>query len=173
MENLKSNPNKVDPETEKKVADEAQAAKDAQTEADNLKTQAADAKDDAGRDALLDKARQREEDAHGHSQEATRIASGAWQGTIGGVGVGTGLGTGTGAVVGTLVGTIASIPFAGLGALVGLPVGMIHGPFVGGGEDGDQKKPPSEDEQHRAVIQALDQSQGGGGGQKTAGDSGK
>lgn len=149
-----------DAATEQKVIEEAEEAKKAQNEADDLKSQASNATDQATKDDLLAKSKKREEEAHGHSQEATRIASGAWQGTIGGVGVGTGLGTGTGAVVGTLVGTIASIPFAGLGALVGLPVGMIHGPFVG---DKNQKRdePPSADEQHQAVLRALDGAQNG------------
>lgn len=145
-----------DAATEQKVIKEAEAAKKAQGEADDLKSQANDAADQATKDDLLARSKEREEEAHGHSQEATRIASGAWQGTVGGVGVGTGLGTGTGAVVGTLVGTIASIPFAGLGALVGLPVGMVHGPFVGGDKNEERDQPPSEDEQHQAVLKALE-----------------
>jgi hypothetical protein len=159
--NQNSGVKKVNQETEEKAIQEAQAAKDAQTEADDLKAQATDAKDSTEKDELLSKARKREEEAHGHSQEATRIASGAWQWTLGGVGVGTGIGTGTGAVVGTLVGTIASIPFAGLGGLVGLSVGIIHGP----GQPQQQKdKPLSEEEKPRAVIQALDQSRDAGKG---------
>lgn len=162
MSSSQHNDKGPDPATEEKVIQEAEAAKKLQAEADDLKSQAEEATDQATKDDLLEKSRKREEEAHGHSQEATRIASGAWQGAVGGVGVGTGLGTGTGAVVGTLVGTIASIPFAGLGALVGLPVGMVHGPFVGGDKDQKRDQPPSEDEQHQAVLKALDGAREGG-----------
>ena len=155
--------------TEQKVVEEARAAKEAQEEADSLKHQADATDDKAERDRLLAKSEARETEARTHSKEARQIASSAWQGTVGGAGIGTGVGTGTGAVVGTLVGTIATIPMAGLGALIGLPVGLIHGPFVqtGGQGQAERGEPPSEDEQHRAVIQALgaaqeDDAKGGG-----------
>lgn len=149
----------VDPETEQKVVEEAQAAKSAQEEADDLKRQAEATDDEMERDKLLAQSELRGKEARDHSKEARNVASSAWQGTAAGAGIGTGIGTGTGAVVGTLVGTIATIPMAGLGALVGLPVGLIHGPFFGGGKEGDEEKSteaPSEDEQHQAVIKALD-----------------
>lgn len=142
---------------ELKVADKAHAAREAQEEADSLKHQASTTDDKAEQDKLLAKSEVREKEARTHSKEARQIATSAWQGTMGGAGIGTGVGTGTGAVVGTLVGTIASIPMAGLGALIGLPVGLIHGPFVQSGHDQAQRdQTPSEDEQHHAVIQALD-----------------
>lgn len=167
-------PENISPETEQKVIDEAKAAKIAQEDADTLKSQASNASDDAERDELLAKSKIREDEARTHTKEARRIASGAWQGTVGGAGIGTGVGTGAGAVVGTLVGTIASIPFAGLGALIGLPVGLLHGPFVGkGGNQEQQGEPPSEDEQHRAVIQALDQAEEKGGEEVKAASSNK
>ena len=153
----------INPETEQKVTDEANAAKNAQQEADDLKQQASNADTEAERDELLAKSDKREQEARSHSKEARQIASSAWQGTAGGAGIGSGLGAGTGTVVGTLVGTIATIPFAGLGALIGLPVGLIHGPFVGTGQDKDKSQKdetPSEDEQHRAVIKAVDAIQG-------------
>ncbi|KAK0386791.1 hypothetical protein NLU13_6627 [Sarocladium strictum] len=152
-------PSAIGPETEKKVAEEAQAAKDAQEEADSLKRRADATESEESRDQLLSESALREEEARGHSKEARNIASSAWQGTAAGAGIGTTLGTGTGAIVGTLVGTIATIPMAGLGALIGLPVGLIHGPFFSGSGQGrseGQTDAPSEDEQHRAVIQALD-----------------
>jgi hypothetical protein len=162
--NLYSGNGQISPETEQKVADEARAAKEAQEEADSLKQQASITEDDTERDKLLARSKKRETEAHTHSKEARQMASSAWQGTVGGAGIGTGVGTGTGAVVGTLVGTIASIPMAGLGALIGLPVGLIHGPFVQtGGNQAPEDQPPSEDEQHRAVIKALDASKQGGG----------
>jgi hypothetical protein len=149
----------ISSEDEQKVVAEAKAAKEAHQDADDLRAQAEKASDDAERDKLLAKAQEREDESRAHSKEARDIASGAWQGTVGGVGVGTGIGTGTGAIVGTLVGTIASVPFAGLGALVGLPIGLIHGPFVGGKDQKSGGQNPSEDEQHQAVIQAVDRYQ--------------
>jgi hypothetical protein len=155
-------PNQISLETEQKVADEANAAKDAQQEADDLRQQAEQTDDATERDELLAKADLREQEARSHSKEARQIASSAWQGTVGGAGIGSSVGAGTGAVVGTLVGTIATIPLAGLGALIGLPVGLIHGPFIKMTQGKAQpKEPPSEDEQHRAVIQAVDAVQGG------------
>lgn len=161
---LPSGSSDISPETEKKVEEEARAAKDAQEEADSLKKQADEADDKDEKDKLMAKSEKREEEARGHSKEARQLATSAWQGTVGGAGIGSGVGAGTGAVVGTLVGTIATIPMAGLGALIGLPVGLIHGPFVKTGQDqGQQKEPPSEDEQHQAVIQSLDAMKQGGG----------
>ncbi|KAH8170001.1 hypothetical protein LIA77_10545 [Sarocladium implicatum] len=145
----------VDPETEQKVAEEAQAAKSAQQEADDLKRQAESTNSDDERDKLLAQSELREKEARDHSKEARSLATSAWQGSAAGAGIGTGLGTGTGALVGTLVGTIATIPMAGLGALVGLPVGLIHGPFFETGK-GKKAEAPSEDEQHEAVLKALD-----------------
>jgi hypothetical protein len=164
VSDLCSGNSQISPETEQKVADEARAAKEAQEEADSLKRQASITENEAERDKLLARSEARETEAHTHSKEARQMASSAWQGTVGGAGIGTGVGTGTGAVVGTLVGTIASIPMAGLGALIGLPVGLIHGPFVQTSRNqAPEGRPPSEDEQHRAVIQALDASEDGGG----------
>lgn len=159
-----SGASKISPEIEQKVAAEAKAAKEAQEKADSLKNQASTADDEAERDELLAKSEAHEKEARTHSKEARHIASSAWQGTVGGAGIGTGIGAGTGAVVGTLVGTIATIPMAGLGALIGLPVGLLHGPFLKTGQDqGKQGRPPSEDEQHHAVIQAVGAVQEDGG----------
>lgn len=159
-----SGTSKIGPEMEQRVAKEARAAKEAQEEADSLKHQASTTDDKAERDELLAKSESREKEARTHTKTARRIASSAWQGTVGGAGLGAGVGTGTGAVVGTLVGVIAAIPMAGLGALIGLPVGLLHGPFVQTGQvPVQQGQPPSEDEQHRAVIQAFDTVQGDGG----------
>ncbi|KAH8894613.1 hypothetical protein GQ53DRAFT_744727 [Thozetella sp. PMI_491] len=144
-------------DVQQKVLDKAKAAKEAQEAADVLSYQASLTSDETERDTLLTESKKKEKEAHGHSKEARRIASGAWQGTVGGAGIGSTVGAGLGAVVGTLVGTIATIPIAGLGALIGLPVGLIHGPFfkTDPGQLG-RTEAPSEDEQHRAVIQALE-----------------
>lgn len=157
--NLGGKTQNISSEAEQKVVAEAKAAKQAHQDADNLRSQAENASDDAERNELLAKSQEREDESRAHSKEARQIASGAWQGTVSEAGVGTGIGTGTGAVVGTLVGTIASIPMAGLGALIGLPVGLLHGPFVQGPGQKTEGQAPSEDEQHRAVIQAVDRFQ--------------
>ncbi|KAI9170665.1 hypothetical protein HJFPF1_00135 [Paramyrothecium foliicola] len=150
-------PHNLSEELEKKVLDKAKAAKEAQEAADLFKYQATTTDDEAERNELLSKSKDKEKEARAHSKEARRIASGAWQGTLTGAGIGSGVGAGLGTVVGTLVGTIAAIPMAGLGALIGLPVGLINGPFFKiGGKQPAQDQQPSEDEQHQAVLQAVD-----------------
>ncbi|KEY74982.1 hypothetical protein S7711_10446 [Stachybotrys chartarum IBT 7711] len=151
----------VGADIEAKVLEQAKTAKEAQEAADHLKYQATCTEDQEEKERLLAEATEKEKEAKSASKAARRIASGAWQGTLSGVGIGSGVGAGVGTVVGTLVGTIAAIPMAGLGALVGLPVGLIHGPFFkpdggGGGDEGSKKdEGPSEDEQHEAVIKAV------------------
>ncbi len=150
-------PGAVAPDIQQKVVEKAKASKAAQEAADQLKYQASLCSSDEERQHLLEESRKKEKEAHANSQAARRLASGAWQGTVGGAGVGSSVGAGLGTAVGTLVGTIAAIPMAGLGALIGLPIGLIHGPFfkvASEKEEGDQ--PPSEEEQHTAVIRAVD-----------------
>ncbi|KAF7351768.1 hypothetical protein MSAN_01610200 [Mycena sanguinolenta] len=117
---------------EDKIVEAAHAASQAQKLADDLKVRALAAEDEGTKARLLAESKAKEVEARKHSRRAHRLASGGWQGGARGAGVGATIGVGLGAVVGTLVGTIASIPTTGLGFLVGVPVGWIHGPWIGG-----------------------------------------
>jgi len=140
------------------VARVARAAKQTQQEADDLKQKALVTTDTQERDTLLKESRQEEAEARKHSKEARRMASGAWQGAAHGAGIGVAVGGGLGTVTGTLVGTLAAIPTTGLGTLIGIPVGMIHGPWMKA-DDGPgrpSQEEATEEQQHRAVLEAVE-----------------
>ncbi|KAJ6494401.1 hypothetical protein C8R45DRAFT_1212394 [Mycena sanguinolenta] len=117
---------------EEQIVEAAHAAAHAQKLADDLKARASAAEDEETKARLLAESKAKDVEARKHSRRAHRLASGGWQGGARGAGVGATIGVGLGAVVGTLVGTIASIPTTGLGFLVGVPVGWVHGPWIGG-----------------------------------------
>ncbi|KAJ7044795.1 hypothetical protein C8F04DRAFT_1351335 [Mycena alexandri] len=143
---------------EEQVAEAARAASQAQKLADDLKARALAAEDPETNARLLTEAKAKEVEARKLSRRAHRLASGAWQGGAQGAGVGAVVGVGLGAAVGTLVGAIASVPTTGLGFLVGVPVGWIHGPWVGGEKKEDKDKEPqgegAEDGEAREVSQS-------------------
>ncbi|KAF2274948.1 uncharacterized protein EI97DRAFT_360920, partial [Westerdykella ornata] len=95
-----------------------------------LRETASNIADPRKREKLLRDAYDKEVEAHGASKKARMLASGAFQGGVGGAGIGTAVGAGVGTVVGTLVGGVTAIPTTGLGALVGSGVGAIHGPWI-------------------------------------------
>jgi hypothetical protein len=118
------------PEDVSAVVEAARLAKKAQQTADDLKQQALAAVSPEDKQLLLADAERKEKEARKHSKKAHRLASGTWQGAVNGGSIGAAVGVGLGTVIGTLVGTIASIPTTGLGVLVGIPVGWLHGPWV-------------------------------------------
>ncbi|KAJ6548616.1 hypothetical protein B0H19DRAFT_1161435 [Mycena capillaripes] len=168
---------------EAEIAEAARAASQAQKLADDLKARALAAEDPETNARLLAESRAKEIEARKHSRRAHRLASGGWQGGARGAGVGAVIGVGLGAVVGTIVGAVASVPTTGLGFLVGVPVGWIHGPWVGrekkkedtdpeceGGEEGearevghskeigeaDDSDEMTDEETHRAILEAVE-----------------
>ena len=145
----------------KKIAENADAPEDklqaaaAQAEAalSSYKTastlrEAADAiRDPAKREKYLRDAYNKEIEAHGNSKKARMLQSGAFQGTVGGVGIGAVVAGGLGTVVGTVVGTVTAVPATAVGGLVGAGVGLGHGSWIklgkiggGGGKDGEGDK---------------------------------
>ncbi|KAF7339041.1 hypothetical protein MVEN_01980300 [Mycena venus] len=148
---------------EDQVAEAARAASQAQKLADDLKARALAAEDSETRARLLAESRAKEVEARKHSRRAHRLASGAWQGGARGAGVGAVVGVGLGTVVGTLVGAIATVPTTGLGFLVGVPVGWIHGPWVGRErrkEDKDPEGVGAEYEAEEGEAREVGQSKG-------------
>ncbi|KAF8197746.1 hypothetical protein K438DRAFT_1824582 [Mycena galopus ATCC 62051] len=138
------------------VVEAARAASQAQKLADDLRARAMAAEDPETKERLLAESKAKEIEARKNSRRAHRLASGGWQGGARGLAVGAAVGTGLGTVVGTLVGAIASIPTTGVGVLVGVPVGWIHGPWVGPGaktkdkdEKGESAEGEAEEEQAR------------------------
>lgn len=99
---------------------------------------------------LFEEAAKQDKRAQAAIKAANRLQSGVWQGGAGGAGIGAGIGTGVGAVVGSLVGGVTAIPTTGLGLLVGVGAGAIHGPWVtmmGKKEgEGDEVETMEEDE---------------------------
>ncbi|KAJ7247130.1 hypothetical protein B0H12DRAFT_1072968 [Mycena haematopus] len=80
-----------------------------------------------------------------------------------GRGTGRMVGFGLGAAVGTLVGAIASIPTTGVGFLVGVPVGWIHGPWVGrGGKKNDKHLSGDGTEREAEEVEAKEGGQSNG-----------
>ena len=151
----------------KKIAENADAPEDklqaaaAQAEAalSSYKTastlrEAADAiRDPAKREKYLRDAYNKEIEAHGNSKKARMLQSGAFQGTVGGVGIGAVVAGGLGTVVGTVVGTVTAVPATAVGGLVGAGVGLGHGSWIklgkigGGGEkDGEGEKGSEKEE---------------------------
>jgi hypothetical protein len=61
---------------------------------------------------------------------ARRLESGWMQGGAAGAGIGAGIAAGIGTTVGSIVGGIAAVPTTGLGILVGVGTGLVHGPWV-------------------------------------------
>ena len=143
----------------KKIAENADAPEDklqaaaAQAEAalSSYKTastlrEAADAiRDPAKREKYLRDAYNKEIEAHGNSKKARMLQSGAFQGTVGGVGIGAVVAGGLGTVVGTVVGTVTAVPATAVGGLVGAGVGLGHGSWIklgkiGEGKEGEKKE---------------------------------
>ncbi|KAJ7649815.1 hypothetical protein FB45DRAFT_886070 [Roridomyces roridus] len=161
------------------VAEAARLASQAQALADDLKARAQTTEDPDTSARLLEESSAKQAEARKHSRRAHRLASGAWQGGTWGASMGAAIGVGLGATVGTLVGAIATIPTTGVGFLVGVPVGWIHGPWVGrktkeqgnsaekveddGGvgrleEEGEagESEEMLDEEAHRAVLAAIE-----------------
>jgi hypothetical protein len=126
------------------VLDAGRAAQKAQQVAHDLRRQASEALNPEEKQRLLLQSRKKFVEARKCSKKAHRLASGAWQGGTRGAGIGAAVGMGLGTVIGTLVGTLVSIPTTGLGVLVGVPVGWLHGPWVKitgkEGEDGSSEQ---------------------------------
>lgn len=59
---------------------------------------------------------------------------------------------GLGAAVGSLVGGVASIPTTGVGALAGIGVGAVHGPWFGG----KKKEELADEEKGDATLEKSD-----------------
>ncbi|KAF2109992.1 hypothetical protein BDV96DRAFT_584932 [Lophiotrema nucula] len=114
----------------KQAAMASQAAMDAQSTAQSLKSAAASITDPKKREKMLRDAYNKELEAHGNSRKARMLSSGAFQGAVGGGGIGGTVALGVGTVVGTVVGGVTAIPATGLGALIGTGVGAARGPFI-------------------------------------------
>ncbi|KAJ7195962.1 hypothetical protein GGX14DRAFT_545813 [Mycena pura] len=164
------------------VVEAARAASQAQKLADDLKARALASEDPETKEKLLAESKAKEIEARKNSRRAHRLASGVWQGGARGLAAGAAIGAGLGTVVGTLVGAIVSIPTTGVGVLVGVPVGWIHGPWAGPGvkqtenagdgeradgeaegesqseglEQAEDMDEMSDEETHRAVLEAVE-----------------
>lgn len=86
--------------------------------------------DPALAEELESKARELDKQATRLLKTARRLESGWMQGGAAGAGIGAGVAAGLGTAVGTLVGGIAAVPTTGLGILVGVGTGLVHGPWV-------------------------------------------
>ncbi|KAJ7339696.1 hypothetical protein DFH08DRAFT_938634 [Mycena albidolilacea] len=150
------------------MAGAARAASQAQKLADELKARALVTEDPETKAHLLAESRAKEVEARKHSRRAHRLASGGWQGGARGAGAGAVIGAGLGAVVGTLVGAIASVPTTGVGFLVGVPVGWIHGPWVG-----LPGRKPDEDGEREGVEREAEEGEAREGGQSEGHDDGE
>lgn len=120
--------------THLKNAEEAQAAaKEARERADSTENE-----EEAAHH--LEEAGQHEKKFKQEMKIAQRLQSGVWQGGAAGAGMGAGVAGGVGTLVGGLVGGVTAIPTTGLGLLVGVGTGAVHGPWVKlpGGKDGDE-----------------------------------
>lgn len=126
-----------------------------QKTAEGLKQRATSAVNPKERVRLLQEAYEKEVEAHGQSNYAKRLQSGAWQGVTAGGGIGGGVALGTGAAVGTLVTGLVSVPTVLLGGLIGAGVGSIHGPFIkfGGGEG---KNKMTQEEVHAQAVREAE-----------------
>jgi len=111
--------------------------------------------------ALEEKAKQ-EKKAKSELKIVQRLQSGVWQGGAGGAGIGAGVGMGVGTVVGSLVGGVTAIPTTGLGALVGVGTGAIHGPWfkVPKGEKEEEQEAFAEDTSQEALGEAEEKPPG-------------
>jgi hypothetical protein len=114
----------------KESAAAAQKALDAQSYASKLRNTASSVTDPKKREKILRDAYDKEVEAHGNSKKARMLASGAFQGGVGGAGIGGAVGAGVGTLVGTVVGTVAAIPTTAIGGLAGVGVGAAHGPWI-------------------------------------------
>ena len=107
-----------------KEAEEAQAAAlQAYKRADEID-------DPEEKKKTLEEAAKHDKKAKSAIKSAQRLQSGVWQGGASGAGIGAGIGAGVGTLVGGLVGGVTSIPTTGLGLLVGMGTGAVHGPWV-------------------------------------------
>ena len=129
-----------------KVTAAQEAATQAQEEAEKLE-------DPEERETALAEAAKQNDIAKREMKIVQRLQSGVWQGGLGGAGIGAGVGMGVGTAVGTLVGGVTAIPTTGLGALIGVGTGAIHGPWAklpegprgeGQGDAEDNKKQAKE-----------------------------
>ena len=112
-----------------KEAEEAQAAAlQAYKRADEID-------DPEEKKKTLEEAAKHDKKAKSAIKSAQRLQSGVWQGGASGAGIGAGIGAGVGTVVGSIVGGVAAIPTTGVGLLVGMGTGAIHGPWVKLGEE--------------------------------------
>lgn len=105
-------------------------AEEAASKSQNAKDRAEASSDPDEKAILLEEAAKEEKRAKAANKAADRLQSGVWQGGAGGGGIGAGIGAGVGAAVGTLVGGVAAIPTTGLGMLVGVGAGAVHGPWI-------------------------------------------
>ena len=135
------------------AAAQAEAALSSYKTASTLREAADAIRDPAKREKYLRDAYNKEIEAHGNSKKARMLQSGAFQGTVGGVGIGAVVAGGLGTVVGTVVGTVTAVPATAVGGLVGAGVGLGHGSWIklgkigGGGERDSEGEKGSEKEE--------------------------
>ncbi|KAF3061704.1 hypothetical protein GL218_03092 [Daldinia childiae] len=122
------------PTTKEKLIEEItsriEESKKLQEEAVQLHKQADEAVDPDVAEDLKFRARELDMKAAKLLKIAKRLESGWLQGGATGAGIGAGIAGGLGVTVGSLVSGLVAIPTTGIGILVGMGTGLVHGPWV-------------------------------------------
>ncbi|KAI0113203.1 hypothetical protein F4814DRAFT_449652 [Daldinia grandis] len=122
------------PTTKEKLIEEItsriEESKKLQEESVQFHKQADEAEDPDVAEDLKFRARELDRKAAKLLKTAKRLESGWLEGGVTGAGIGAGIAGGLGITVGSLVSGLVAIPTTGIGILVGMGTGLVHGPWV-------------------------------------------